>query len=80
VYTPAETRRYERDLAWAAKLVMGARGPTRLPTAITVLAYLEIPSSWSRAKREAALAGTLLPTGGRTLTICSRSLPMLSGE
>jgi len=53
----------ERDLAWAAKLAMGSREPTRLPVAIDVSAYLEIPSSWSRAKRDAALAGTLLPTG-----------------
>src|SRR5260370_42642408 len=43
VYTPAETRSYERDLAWAAKLAMGSRQPTRLPTAVTVQAYLEIP-------------------------------------
>src|SRR5262249_30679749 len=50
-------------LAWAAKLAMGSRQPTRLPVAIDVSAYLEIPGSWSRAKREAALAGTLLPTG-----------------
>jgi Holliday junction resolvase RusA-like endonuclease len=63
VYTPAETRAYERDLAWAAKLAMGAREPTRLPVALSVEAYLELPSSWNRAKREAALAGTLLPTG-----------------
>jgi len=62
VYTPAETRSYERDLAWAAKLAMGARDPSRLPVALSLEAYLEIPSSWSRAKREAALTGTLLPT------------------
>ena len=42
---------------------MGAREPTTQPTAITVAAYLEIPTSWNQAKREAALAGTLLPTG-----------------
>ena len=73
VYTPAETRAYERDLAWAAKLSMGAREPTRLPVAIDVSAYLEIPSSWSRAKRESALAGTLLPSSvmkSRRLMCC----------
>src|SRR5262249_37399200 len=63
VYTPTETRSYERDLAWAAKLAMGTREPTTVPVAIDVSAYLEIPSSWSRAKRESALAGTLLPVG-----------------
>ena len=47
VYTDAQTRAYERDLAWASKLAMGS--------------HLEIPSSWSRVKRDAALAGTLLP-------------------
>src|SRR5262249_42283631 len=64
VYTPAETRSYERDLAWAAKLAMGTREPTTQPTAITVEAGTwKSPADWSRAKREAALAGTLLPTG-----------------
>ena len=63
VYTPTETRSYERDLAWAAKLAMGSRIPTRLPVALSLEAYLEIPSSWPRAKREAALESTLLPTG-----------------
>jgi len=63
VYTDAQTRAYERDLAWASKLAMGSREPTRLPVAIDVSAHLEIPSSWSRVKRDAALAGTLLPIG-----------------
>ena len=63
VYTDAETRAYEKALAWAGKVAMGARKPLLGPLAVAVEAVMGVPASWSRPKRDSALAGVLRPTG-----------------
>ena len=52
-YTPKRTEDYERAVALAAK----AAAVTRLagPVALDVVAVFEVPASWSRARREAAI-------------------------
>ena len=63
VYTDAKTRAYEKALAWAGKAAMGPRKPLLGPLAVTVEAVFGVPRSWSRPKRDSALAGVLRPTG-----------------
>jgi Holliday junction resolvase RusA-like endonuclease len=60
-YTPAKTRAYERALALTAKVAMRGRPPILGPLAITVTAFMGVPTSWSNRKRDAALAGTVRP-------------------
>ena len=63
-YTPAKTRHYEDIVREQAVQQFGTRQPLR-DVALTLRAtfFRGIPASWSKAKREAALLGTLRPTG-----------------
>lgn len=63
VYTDAQTRAYEKSLAWAGKAAMGPRQPLTGPLAVAVEAVMGVPVSWSRTKRDRALAGIVRPTG-----------------
>ena len=63
IYTPAETRKYQAALALAAKVAMKGQKPLGGPLKLTVTAFMSVPRSWSNKKRDAALAGTVLPTG-----------------
>lgn len=64
VYTPKETRAYERALAMAGKTAMRRfrRLPLQGPLDVVVLAVMSVPSSWSKKKRDAALTGVVRPT------------------
>ena len=63
IYTPAETRKYQDALAWAAKAAMRAKAPFDGPLELTVSAFMAVPPSWPQKKRDAALAGIVRPTG-----------------
>lgn len=62
-YTPADTRNYERSVAYEAKLAMNMRTP--LPGALVLLVYawFGIPKSWPKWKQRDARAGLIVPTG-----------------
>lgn len=64
VYTPASTRRYENKIA-AAYLEETGRSGEKYPAGcyvrIYIRAFFPIPKSWSKAKREKALAGEIRP-------------------
>lgn len=62
-YTPAKTRHYSEDLAWAAKIAMKGRKPLLGPLKANVTAFFAVPPSWTMRKRDAALAGSVFPTG-----------------
>jgi len=62
MYADPKTAAYEKTLAQAAALFMRGRQPTLNPVAVLVHAFRRIPQSWSERDREAALAGTILPT------------------
>lgn len=62
-YTPAETRKYEERVGKLAKRAWGADEPSLRPIDLQITIYEEIPSSWSKWKREAAARGEILPTG-----------------
>lgn len=58
-----ETEKYEAVLREAAGLHMRRTPPTERPVALLVHAFREVPASWSKKDRRAALAGAILPTG-----------------
>lgn len=63
-FTPAKTRRYEDVVRQRATVEWGGR-PLIAECAIEIIAtfYRAIPQSWSKAKRAAALDGSLRPIG-----------------
>lgn len=62
-YTDDETEAYEKALKDRARLVMGSRAPIEGPLSVVVIAAFSVPASWPSKKRDAALAGTVHPTG-----------------
>ena len=60
-YTPTKTRDYEKALAKRAGEVMSGRSLLTGPLEMTVWAYLPVPRSWSKAKRQRALSGEIWP-------------------
>jgi Holliday junction resolvase RusA-like endonuclease len=61
-FTPAKTVLYEQLVALAAQRAIGGAGPLEGALSVTVTAFLPVPASWSRKKRDAALAGDIRPT------------------
>lgn len=62
-FTDAQTRSYETLLREAAEAVMGEAPLLEGALQIDVEARFDVPQSWSRKKREAALRGEVMPTG-----------------
>lgn len=60
-YTPAKTRSYESMLQGAAIEAMRGLGLMDGPVEVEVTAYFPVPASWSKRKRQAALAGETRP-------------------
>jgi Holliday junction resolvase RusA-like endonuclease len=79
VYTPKATRDYENALALAGRITMGSRPPLKEPLVVSVIALMPVPSSWSRRKRDAALAGTVRPTGAPDWDNLAKVLDALNG-
>lgn len=61
-YTPAETRKYEDALRYAAGEAMAGRPPLDGPVDLKVNVHLPVPQSWSGKRRREALAGVIWPT------------------
>ncbi len=62
VFTPKKTVDAERAIAAAFHLTGAEMIPEGTPVMLEVTAYFSIPKSWPEKKREAAMAGELLPT------------------
>lgn len=60
-FTPADTRKYESALRYAAQEAMGSRVPLEGLVSVAVEAHFPVPQSWSRKKRDQALAGLIRP-------------------
>jgi Holliday junction resolvase RusA-like endonuclease len=60
-FTPAKTRAYEGRVADAGHHAMEGADPFDQALFVTVTAFVAMPQSLSRAKREAAIAGDLKP-------------------
>ena len=54
-YTPGKTADYENKIASEAKWRMLGLEPIRLPVAIEINAFFEIPASWSKKRTAEAL-------------------------
>lgn len=62
-YPDPETEAFEKTLATAARLKMRSRPPSEKPLILLVIADREVPASWSKRERQAALDARILPTG-----------------
>ena len=73
VYTPAQTINAE---AWVKSCAFEQIGQPLLttPVAVVVGIDVEVPASWSKKRREAALSGTTRPTGKPDLDNCIKLL------
>ena len=62
-YTPAKTKEYEHRLAAVASdaMIDIKQDPITVPCKLYVLAQFEIPKSWPKKRREAALVGEVFP-------------------
>lgn len=63
VFKDAKTRKFERDLGYIGKAAMRGKRPLDCALAIEIIACFSVPKSWTRRDRDAALAGTIRPTG-----------------
>lgn len=61
-YTPKKTADYEALIAGIAKRAMGALAPSARPIEVMLELRMEIPTSWTKAKRLAASIGTVRAT------------------
>jgi Holliday junction resolvase RusA-like endonuclease len=62
-YTPRATVNYETTVGWTASVAMVGRLLLEGSLALTVSAFMPVPTSWSRKKQDAALAGMIRPRG-----------------
>lgn len=62
VYTPKATADYEAKIAGIAMQAMAGRPPSARPIEVLLELRMEIPVSWSKAKRLAASVGTVRAT------------------
>ena len=63
IYTPSETRKYEEEVARLAKIQMAGKRPLENTVSVVVAAWLPIPKSFTKAEKQAAIAGKLAPKG-----------------
>lgn len=61
-FIPKKTRDEMEAIRMIARIAMAGRPPFEGPIDLKIAAYMPVPKSWPRAKREAALAGRVLPT------------------
>lgn len=64
IYLPKKSTNYQGLVAWNLRKALGRDyfKPTKKPIAITILSFYEIPKSWPKWKRNAALEGDIVPT------------------
>ena len=60
-YTPKKTSDYEREVRNSFKIAYPEHEPLAGPVSLEVYAFFGVPESWSKARKEAALTGKLLP-------------------
>lgn len=61
LFTPAKTANYEARIAIAAQQARGNQPPLTGPVHLHIKASMPIPESWTKRKREEALAGRSWP-------------------
>lgn len=61
VYTPKETAAYENRVVAFFREAYPEHIPTVTPIRMTIMAFYPIPTSWSKKKAKAAMAGEIFP-------------------
>ena len=61
-YPHPESAAWEKAIGQLAQVHMRGRSPSTRPIALLVHSFIPIPPSWSTRERDAALAGTIMPT------------------
>lgn len=61
VYTPKETAAYENRVVAFFREAYPEHIPTVTPIRMTIMAFYPIPTSWSKKKTQAAMAGEIFP-------------------
>ena len=62
-HTDPQTASYEGALRLAASVAMVGLEPLQGPLSMSVVATFPVPASWSKKKQQAALSGSVWPTG-----------------
>ena len=62
-YTPARTKYFSKEVRRVIEKVFGSRSPVAGPVKLTMTFVMEVPRSWPKWKRAAALEGLIVPTG-----------------
>ena len=82
-YTPQKTKEYEARIAAAAWAEMQRHNidPTDRPVSVEIIAFMNIPSSWSKVKRLEAEYGAISPmTKPDADNIAKAALDGISGD
>ncbi len=79
IYTPKATKDYENALAMAGKVAMQNLPLLYGPLAVEIDAIFSVPRSWSKKRRDAALAGVVRPTGRPDLDNVYKMMDALNG-
>jgi Holliday junction resolvase RusA-like endonuclease len=78
-YTPEETRREESFIRYMAKQAMNGQPPLTGRLRLALCAYRPMPQSFSRRKRDAALAGQIAPISRPDYDNIAKMLDALKG-
>lgn len=73
-YTPEKTANYENLVKLAASQAMAGRLPSAAPLELEVCLSMQIPASWSKKKRSAAVLGAVMPTKKPDADNCLKGL------
>ena len=57
-----QTRTYQKAVQWSARIAMGGRPLFVGPVAVSIVAALPIPPSWTNRERTLARRGEIVPT------------------
>jgi len=79
VFTDERTRKYESQLRFTAQQQMAGRPPTAQPLQVEIEVRLPIPTTWSRRKVAAALAGQIWPIVRPDLENFAKAMDGLNG-
>ena len=73
-YTPKKTSDYEREVRNSFRIAYPDHAPYTGPVAVEVYAFFAIPPSWTKKKRESALAGGVPHTGRPDADNCLKAV------
>lgn len=80
MYTPKTTQQYEDSIREEARISMRGRKPFDCAVEVKLQVFVPIPSSFTKAKKEACRTGKLFPTATADLdNVCKSVLDAMNG-